>query len=106
MPECAMPAPCEGAGCGEPTGLLDFPPNRPSWANTEISNRPFALDYAAELAVEYAEIVHDMDCEDRGMSWPTGIRQRCADPLLLMRFLPLDATQAVRREAERKLRAW
>jgi hypothetical protein len=101
-----VPAPCEGAGSLGGTKPQDQTDHRPPWAWPEISDRPSAISYAAELALEYAEAVHDFDAEDRGRLFPNAIRERCADPLLLMRFLPFDVTQAVRREAERKLRTW
>lgn len=107
MAKKMMPAPCEGAGDAsrlrQPRQQMEYIPN---WARPEISNRPFAIDYAAELALEFAETVHDMDSEDRGLDWASAIQERCDDPLILMKFLPFDATPAVRREAERKLRAW
>lgn len=106
MANSNVPAPCEGAGNAGPTKPLDRLDLTPLWASNEISNRPFALDYAAELALDYAETVHDMDCEDRGRLFPGPIFDRCDNPLLLMRFLPFDTTQAVRREAKRKLRSW
>ncbi len=106
MAEHLWPAPCEGAGASGLTELLDVADNRPSWAREEISNRPFAISHAADLALEYAEIVHDMDCECRGRLFPGPIIDRCANPLLLMNFLPFDAIATVRREAERMLRAW
>ncbi len=107
MAEHMMPAPCEGAG--DDSGASqpqDRPDLTPSWARPEISNRPFAIDYATDLALEYAETVHDIDCEDRGLLFPNAIFERCANPMLLMRFLPDDAIAPVRREAERRLRAW
>ena len=107
MAEDVMPAPCEGAGddagATKPQHQLDL---TPSWARHEISNRPFAIDYATDLALQYAETVHDFDCEDRGRLFPNAIFERCANPLLLMHFLPDDAIPPIRREAERRLRAW
>jgi len=107
MAEYIMPAPCKGAG--DDSGASqpqDQPDLTPSWARPEISNRPLAIDYATDLALEYAETVHDIDSEDRGLDWASAIGERCANPMLLMRFLPFDAIPAVRREAERRLRAW
>ncbi len=107
MAEYMMPAPGEGAGNDagrtKPQDRIDL---TPLWARPEISNCPCALEYAAERALGYAETVHDFDCEDRGRLFPGPIFDRCADPLLLMDFLPFDAIDPVRREAERMLRAW
>jgi hypothetical protein len=109
MCEYMMPAPGEGAGNDagrtKPQDRIDL---TPVWASPEINifRSPMSLSHAAEQALDFAETVHDMDCEDRGRLFPNAIRERCADPLLLLRFLPGDATLAVRREAERMLRAW
>lgn len=109
MAECTLPAPGNGAGSNagqtEPLDKFGF---TAIWANPEISifRRPMALSHAAEQALDFAEIVHDMDCEGRGRLFPNAIRERCANPLLLMHYLPGDVTAAVRREAERMLRAW
>jgi len=109
MAECMLPAPGGSAGsdAGQ-TEPLNIAALTPVWAQPEISifRRPMALSHAAEQALDFAEIVHDMDCEDRGRLFPNAIRERCANPLLLMHYLPGDATPAVRREAERMLRAW
>lgn len=109
MAEYIMPAPGEGAGRDTgPTKPQDRIDLTPLWARPEINifSAPMALSYAAEEALAFAEIAHDIHCEDRGLLFPNPIRERCANPLLLMRFLPGDATDAVRREAERMLRAW
>ena len=107
MAEYIMPAPGEGAGRDAgPTKPQDRIDLTPLWARPEISNCPCGVEYAAERALGYAETVHDMDCECRGLLFPNTIRERCADPLLLMRFLPFDAIAPVRRAAERRLRAW
>lgn len=107
MAKDKMPAPCEGAGddsgASQPQDRLDL---TPSWARHEISNRPFAIDYATDLALDYGETVHNFDCEDRGLDWASAIQERCANPMLLMRFLPHDTIAPVRHEAERRLRAW
>lgn len=107
MAEYVMPAPCKGAGddsgASQPQDQGDL---ILLWAWPEISNRPFALECAVDLALEYAETVHNIDCEDRGLLFPNAIFERCNNPLLLMRFLPDDAIEPVRREAERRLRAW
>lgn len=109
MAEYMMPAPGDGAGSDAGrTKPLNFAALTPVWARAEINiyANPMALSHAAEEALDFAEIVHDIDCEDRGRLFPYAIRDRCANPLLLMRFLPGDVTDAVRREAERMLRAW
>jgi len=104
--EYEMPAPCEGAG----DNGADLTPAPSSWPfpwEWEITNwNGLACDYAARRALDYAETVHDIDCEDRGWLFPNAIRERCANPLLLLRFLPHGVTEPVRREAERLLRAW
>lgn len=106
MANSNVPAPCAGAGTAGPTKAQDQLGLTPVWASAEINNRPFAIDYAAECALDYAEMVHDADCECRGRLFPNAIRERCANPTLLLRFLPFDVTATVRREAERKLLAW
>ncbi|MFN4134956.1 MAG: hypothetical protein ACK4G2_04835 [Novosphingobium sp.] len=109
MCEYMMPAPGEGAGNDagrtKPQDRIDL---TPVWACPEINifHRPMALSHAAEEALDFAEVVHDMESESRGRLFPNAIRERCANPLLLLRYLPGDATPAVRREAERMLRAW
>lgn len=107
MDRCQMPAPGEGAG--DDTGASQ-PQNRVTppftWAVPEIILCPWMVSYAAYRALDYAEAVHDFDCEDRGQLFPNNIWERCDDPLLLMRYLPDDAIDAVRHEAERMLRAW
>ena len=73
------------------------------------------LREAALEALRWAEMVHEMDCEARWPGWEETLPpvaavaavaaiQRRANPLLLMRYLPPDATDEVRREAERMLR--
>jgi hypothetical protein len=105
--EYMMPAPGEGAGwIAGPTKPQDRIDLTPLWARPEISNCRWAVEYAAKRALDYAEVVHDMDCECRGLLFPNPIRERCANPLLLMDFLPFDVTHTVRRAAERRLRAW
>ena len=107
MAEYMMPAPSEGAGNDAgPTKPQNQPDLTPPWARAEISNWPGAVQSAAELALDYAEVVHDIDSEDRGHLFPAAIRERCSDPMLLVDFLPFDAIAPVRREAERMLRAW
>lgn len=98
-----MPAPCEGAG-DNGADLTPAPSSWPfSWAD-EITNwNGLACDYGARRALACAEMIHDMDCEDRGQLFPNAIRERCADPLLLLRFLPNGVTEPVRRAAERLL---
>lgn len=107
MAEYMMPAPRGGAGNDagrtKPQDRIDL---TPIWACREISNCPCAVEYAADRALDYAETVHDFDCEDRGRLFPGPIFDRCADPLLLIDFLPFDVIDPVRRAAERRLRAW
>lgn len=101
-----MPAPCEGAG-DNGADLTPAPSSWPfSWADEITNLSGLACDYGARQAIDYAETVHDIDCEDRGRLFPHAIRERCANPLLLMDFLPHGATEPVRRAAERLLRAW
>lgn len=101
-----MPAPCEGAGKGSVDLAAALSTCPPPWAD-EITNwSGLACDYAARRALNYAELAHDCDCDDRGLPFPHEIRERCANPLLLLRFLPHGVTEPVRREAERLLRAW
>ncbi|MGC4252649.1 MAG: hypothetical protein QM605_14585 [Sphingobium sp.] len=101
--EYEMPAPYEEAGDNgaDLTPAASFWPIPWEWEISKWSG--IALAYAARQALTYAEAVHDMDCEDRGLLFPNAIRERCADPLLLMRFLPHGITEPVRREAERML---
>lgn len=107
MAEYMMPAPGEGAGNDagrtKPQDRIDL---TPLWARPEISNCPCAIEYAAERALGYAETVHDMDCECRGLDWASAIQERCDHPPLLAALLPFDVSETVRREAERRLRAW
>jgi hypothetical protein len=105
--EYVMPAPGESAGRDtgptKPQHRMDL---SPLWARPEISNCRCLVEYATERALGYAKTVHDFDCECRGLDWASAIGERCDNPLLLIRFLPFDATEAVRRAAERRLRAW
>lgn len=101
--EYETPAPDEGAG--EEGAYLTVATSSWPWPwEREITNLDgLACDYGARRAIDYAETVHDMDCEDRGRLFPNAIRERCADPLLLLRYLPHGVTEPVRRAAERLL---
>jgi hypothetical protein len=70
-----------------------------------ISELPFALRYAAERAVQFAEIVFDMDREfEDGLDWAGRAQARCYAPRAsLYRCLPPSLPEPVRREAERML---
>ncbi|EQB06835.1 hypothetical protein L286_05815 [Sphingobium sp. HDIP04] len=70
-----------------------------------ISELPFALHYAARRAVEFAEIVFDMDREfEDGLDWAGRTQARCYAPYAtLNRCLPPSLPEPVRRVAERML---
>jgi len=103
MLNVSMPAPCEGAGKGtvDVAAALSIWP--PAWEREISKWDGLACDYAARLALDCAETIHDMDCEDRGLDWASALQERCDEPLLLLRFLPVGTVAPVRREAERLL---
>lgn len=69
-----------------------------------ISDYPFALEYAAERAVAFAEVVFELDREAEGLDWASCIQARCDASLAsLHHCLPPGLTQAVRERAERLL---
>lgn len=72
--------------------------------NVAISELPFALRYAAERAVEFAETVFDMEREADGMDWASQVQARCDAPLeRLLSCLPPGIAEATRVEAARML---
>jgi hypothetical protein len=70
-----------------------------------ISELPFALHYTASRAVQFAEMVFDMDREfEDGLDWAGRVQARCYAPYAsLYRCLPPSLPEPVRREAERML---
>jgi hypothetical protein len=119
--EYMMPAPGEGAGNDagrtKPQDRRDY---SFIWARPEINklDTPWRLRAAALLALSFAAMVHEAECESRWVGYVEGwvdlpsipevaaaaAIQRRANPMILMRFLPPEATENVRREAERLLR--
>lgn len=104
MPEYTLPAPMQGAGVAGRSNSQPVTYAYLACARDEISNFPLALDCAADAAIAFAEIVHEMECEGAGQDWATALGLRLDDPLVLLPHLPPQATDAVRREVERKLR--
>ena len=97
------PAPAEtGAGLTEANHQ---PASSLSDHGRAISELPFALHYAARRAVEFAEIVFDMDREfEDGLDWAGQVQARCDAPVdHLMRCLPPGLADATRAEASRML---
>ena len=69
-----------------------------------ISELPFALDYAATRAAEFAETVFDMAREAEGLDWASRVQARCDASLdRLVRCLPPSIADATRAEASRML---
>ncbi|API58928.1 hypothetical protein BSL82_06040 [Tardibacter chloracetimidivorans] len=97
------PAPV-GTGAGL-TEANHRAPSSPEDRRPAISELPFALHYAAERAVEFAEIVFDMDREfEDELDWAGRAQARCYAPYAaLYRCLPPSLPEPVRREAERML---
>ena len=101
--EYETPAPDEGAG--EEGAYLTVATSSWPWPwEREISKlNGLACDYGARRALVCAELIHEMDCEDRGLDWASALQERCDDPFVLLRFLPIGTVASVRREAERLL---
>ena len=98
--EMAAPA---GTGAGH-TEANQLP--APSLPNHDraISELPFALDYAARRAAEFAETVFDMAGEAEGLDWASRVQARCDAPMdRLVRCLPPGIADATRAEASRML---
>lgn len=69
-----------------------------------ISELPFALDFAASRATEFAETVFDMEREADGLDWASRVQARCDAPLdEMVRCLPPGVPAAVQAEAARML---
>lgn len=81
-------------------------PQTPSLPGQEraISELPFALEYAATRAAEFAETVFDMEREAEGLDWASRVQARCDASLDRMaRCLPPGIADATRAEASRML---
>ena len=81
-------------------------PQTPSLPDHEraISELPFALEYAATRAAEFAETVFDMEREAEGLDWASRVQARCDASIdRLVRCLPPGIADATRAEASRML---
>ncbi len=100
MDNANTPAPCKGAGEGA-TFRAAALSTSPEMRQREISELPFAVDYIAERAVEFAMAVFDLDCEADGLDWASQVQARCFAPRArLRRCLPPGISDAVRQRAE------
>lgn len=104
MDNANTPAPCKGAGEGA-TYRAAALPTSPEMRHREISELPFALDYSAERAVEFAMTVFDLDREfEDGLDWAGQVQARCFAPRAhLYRCLPPGLPDATRHAAQRML---
>lgn len=102
MADNEMPAPV-GTGAGLTEANHATAPSLPGH-DRAISELPLALHYAVERAVEFAEIVFDMEHEAEGLDWAGRVQARCYAPhATLYRCLPPNLAEPVRRAAERML---
>jgi hypothetical protein len=103
MDKANTPAPCKGAGEGA-TYRAAALPFWNQFPEHEISELPFALEYYAERAVQFADAVFDLDREAEGLDWASRVQARCdVAPADLYPCLPPGMIGVLRSRAERML---
>lgn len=103
MDNTDTPAPCKGAGEGA-TYRAAALSTSPEMRQREISELPFAVEYYAERAVQFANTVFDLDREAEGLDWASRVQARCdVAPADLFPCLPPGMIGVLRSRAERML---